>query len=88
MANSNDRSSHIPFDRNAKTGEFKRSAHNDFATAAELKQREFTGVRDNSITGRLEFWILGNIEKEVTPTAATLNPAWQQEVFQELFALR
>lgn len=88
MANSSDRSRYIPFKHNAPTESFRRSDHNDFATSAELKDRAFTGVRDNSVTGNLEFWILGNIEKEVTATAATLNPDWQQEVFQELFALR
>ncbi len=83
-----ERSNVILFDPNAKTGEFKRPDHNDFATTTELKQRQFTGVRDNSITAKLEFWILGEIRKEVDAADVVKDPGWIQTTFQELFHLR
>jgi len=88
MANQNDRSRFIPIKHNAKTESFKRSAHADFATSAELKQREFTGVRNNSITNEIEFWILGNLEKKVSVTLASTNPNFIQETFTDLFAMK
>jgi len=85
---SSSRSSFIPFKHNAATESFKRSSHNDFATSYELKQRKFTGVRDNSITGKLEFWILGNLRKEITPEQTVLNPNWLQDTFAELYGTK
>jgi hypothetical protein len=62
---------------NSKTEKFKRPNHPDFMTADELKKKEFSGVRHNTIGLRWEFWILGEIIKTVS----------FQEVAQDKFAL-
>lgn len=42
--------------------DYQRSNHNDFATSKELKDREFSGVRHNSLTDRMELWVFGRVE--------------------------
>lgn len=63
--------------RQQQTESFKRPDHPDFMTAEELKKIQFTGVRQNNIGVRWEFWILGNMERAVT----------FQEVANDRFAL-
>lgn len=87
MANQKDRSKFIKIDPNAETEGFKRSDHSDFATNAELKQREWTGVRHNSLTDCTEFWILGECKKMVTKETRALNPAAVAQAHVELFAM-
>lgn len=43
----------------------KRPDHPDFMTAFELKKKEFSGVRTNSISGEVEIWKCGEIAKIV-----------------------
>lgn len=74
MANEADRSKVILIDPNAKTENFKRSNHNDFATSAELKQRKFSGWRMNSLTGNAELWIEGNLDMEVSGLEIMRDP--------------
>jgi len=38
-----------------------RPTHPDFATAKELKDLEYTGLRHNSLTNEIEIWTLGDI---------------------------
>lgn len=74
MANESERSKVILIDPNAKTENFKRSNHNDFATSAELKQRKFSGWRMNGITGNAELWIEGNLDMEVSGLEIMRDP--------------
>lgn len=48
-----------------------------------LKQRQFTGVRDNSITAKLEFWDL-EIVKEVDAADVVKDPGWIQTTFRTI----
>ncbi len=86
-ANFSDRSSYIPFDRNAKSGEYIRSSHNDFATSSELKERKFSGFRHNSITHDMELWIEGEIVKKATAAELAVNPNLPNLMFIEHFKL-
>lgn len=87
MANSQDRSKVILFDPKAKTENYQRSNHNDFATAAELKQREFSGWRVNKLTMTNELWVLGEVVKTVTAQEEALNPMACVEAQLEYFKM-
>jgi chromosome condensin MukBEF complex kleisin-like MukF subunit len=52
--------------RKQQTEKFKRPNHPDFWTSAECKANKFSGVRKNDMALRWEFWILGNMEREVS----------------------
>lgn len=84
-ANSNDRSKFIKIDANAKTEEFKRSDHNDFATTSELKARKFSGVRMNELAQQNEFWMLGEVLGTVTFAEIRLDPAAMGKKHVEVF---
>ena len=87
MANESERSKVILIDPNAKTENFKRSSHNDFATSAELKQRKFSGWRMNGITGNAELWIEGNLDMQVLGSEIMRNPTAVEEAHAKRFGL-
>lgn len=87
MPNSNDRSKYQKFDRNAISEHYQRSAHNDFATSAELKERKFTGWRHNSVAEVMELWVLGEVRRNITPAMFALDPKIMEKTYAELFAL-
>ena len=87
MANTSDRSKFIPFDRNAKTEEFKRPDHPDFLTATELAAQGFTGVRSNSLNGDMECWVHGKKEFSVGQTEMGINPAAFEIAYAEHFGI-
>lgn len=87
MANSQDRSKVILINPRAKTEEYRRSNHNDFATAAELKQRNFSGWRVNRVTDTNELWVLGEVVKTVTAEQERLNPLACVEAQLEYFKM-
>lgn len=68
---------------------YQRPDHDDFATSAELKKREFTGTRNNSITGNFEFWFFGEVVKEVTQAERILRGDKAiYEAHKEVFSLK
>ena len=67
--------------------DFSRPNHNDFATTAELKEREFTGFRHNSITEACEIWLLGRCEASVSPEMVEINPHAIDDAYAEVFSL-
>lgn len=67
-----------------KDPEYKRPDHNDFCSSYELKQKQFSGTRNNVLSGYLEIWVLGEKRAEVIATA----PDWLiEQTFAEVFAL-
>lgn len=86
-ANSKEKSSYIPFKRNAATESFVRSAHNDFATTSELKQREFTGWRENRILAEFELWISGEIVRRVSFQKVASDPEALEKELVDYFGL-
>lgn len=70
-----------------KTEKFKRPNHPDFMTASELKDIEFSGIRQNNLALRWEFWILGRMEKEVSYAAVAADPLALTKAHVELFAM-
>lgn len=67
--------------------EFKRSNHNDFATAVELKDRKFSGIRHNSITGDVEIWTDGDVRKRISALDAINNEFAIERAIEEVFAI-
>lgn len=74
--------------RNAKTENFKRPDHPDFRTADEHKKAKFTGIRRNEMGLRWEFWILGEIKKEVTFQEVARDPKALAKAHVELFRMQ
>lgn len=62
--------------------DFKRPNHNDFKDSAELRKENFSGIRHNSITDNMEFWIDGRIEFEM-PAQDFLS---QQDLWKQKMA--
>lgn len=71
-----------------KTEEFNRSSHNDFATSKELRDREFSGMRRNSLTLEVEIWLLGNKEGSMSAVEIGLYPERWEELYSRIFALK
>ena len=73
---------------NAKTESFKRPNHPDFWNTEECKKNKLTGVRCNRMALRWEFWILGEMAKEVTFQAVALDSKALVKAHVELFAMQ
>lgn len=84
MANANN---NPLFKHNAITEEFRRSNHPDFKTTSELKQAGFSGVRNNSITLMIEFWIDGTIDNSISMEAARSDPDLVRKTHMRVFAM-
>jgi len=69
------------------TEEFNRSDHSDFATSKELKDREFSGVRHNSIISRHEIWVLGEMRATMDDGIVTTFPEKWEELYADVFGL-
>lgn len=70
-----------------KTEEEKRPNHPKFMTSSELAKIEWSGVRENKISGEYEFWILGEIKERVSGMAVAADPGILERKHRELFAL-
>lgn len=68
--------------------DFKRPLHADFATSKELKDREFTGIRHNSITQAQELWTLGDLRLSVPFKDMRLDPGLWDRKYEEIFKLK
>lgn len=86
-ANSNERSSYVKFDRNAKTEGFKRPNHNDFCTSTELRDRKFAGWRANQISNLMELWIEGRVVATCPARKLEEDPAILEKIQAEYFGL-
>lgn len=71
----------------AASGEDKRSDHPDFATSSELKKKEWSGVRKNSLTDSYEFWIVGEIVREVPGVMVALDFMALERAHIDVFGL-
>lgn len=67
--------------------DYKRSNHPDFLTTSELKVKEWSGVRKNSITDDYEFWVAGEIIKNVPVSAVRKDPYILERTHIELFKI-
>jgi len=65
----------------------KRSDHPDFLTSAELKQKEWSGVRLNSITSDYEIWVRGEVKKVVNGMAVRRDPTVLANAHCEVFGI-
>ena len=71
--------------KKAESEAYKRPNHNDFATSKELKDREFSGFRLNSITDEVEIWLFGTIERRVSKEEIQRNPVAVEEAMAAIF---
>jgi hypothetical protein len=67
--------------------DYRRSNHNDFATSSELKERNWSGMRANSITGYREIWVLGEMRAEMKEVEAARNPRKWEKLIADTFLL-
>jgi hypothetical protein len=67
--------------------DFKRPNHNDFATSEELKSRNFTGIRHNSITNEQELWVEGHIKLAMNVELLRRDPQSWHRKYEEIFSL-
>jgi hypothetical protein len=67
--------------------DFQRPLHADFATSAELKQREFSGIRINSITQEQELWTLGDLRLSMPLATMKQNPEAWDKAYEAIFKL-
>lgn len=67
--------------------DFKRPTHNDFATAKELRERNFSGIRNNSLNDSFEIWLDGDLKASVSQEALAINPRAIEEAYSTVFML-
>lgn len=67
--------------------DFKRPLHADFATTAELKQREFSGIRINSITQEQELWTVGDLRLSMPLTTIHADSTAWDRAYEAIFKL-
>lgn len=67
--------------------DFKRPLHADFATSAELKQREFSGIRINSITQEQELWTCGDIRLSMPLSVIHADSTAWDKAYEAIFKL-
>lgn len=70
-----------------KTEEYHRSEHNDFATSKELKDRKFSGIRNNSISNCREIWVDGILSASMNEEIIRLRPHQWDRLYSEVFGL-
>lgn len=69
------------------SGNDKRPDHPDFLTSAELKAKEWSGVRLNSLIDTYEFWICGEIKKTVSAVGVAADYRVLEKAHVELFGI-
>lgn len=70
-----------------KTEEYHRSNHEDFCTSKELKDRKFSGIRNNSITNSREIWVEGILSASLNEEIIRLRPEKWEQLYSEVFGL-
>lgn len=70
-----------------KTEEYHRSSHEDFCTSKELKDRKFSGIRNNSITNSREIWVEGILSASLNEEIIRLRPEKWEALYSEVFGL-
>lgn len=73
--------------RESISEEYKRSNHPDFLTSSELKAKEWSGVRKNSLSDDYEFWVAGEIIKTVPLEAVKKDAFILERTHIELFKI-
>ena len=66
---------------------YERSSHPDFLFTSELKEKKWSGIRQNELTKEFEFWILGEIRERVTEQQQNLDPDSLRKAHERVFAL-
>ncbi len=69
------------------SGEMKRSNHPDFATTTELKAKEWSGLRHNSLSMEYEFWVVGEIKARVSDMTVASEPFALEKAHSLLFGI-
>lgn len=67
--------------------DFKRPDHNDFATSSELRDRSFSGVRNNELLQTREIWIEGNLAASMSIMEIGFRPESWEQLYRDVFRL-
>lgn len=73
--------------RKIETEECKRSEHNDYATTSELKDRQYSGLRHNTVLEVIEFWVVGNLERSIPARDGIPDPHALRTAYEEVFGM-
>jgi hypothetical protein len=71
-----------------KTEEYHRSNHTDFCNSKELKDREFSGVRHNSLSNQVEIWIDGDMRGVMSFEMALQYPDRFNRLYADVIGLK
>ena len=71
-----------------KSESFNRSNHTDFCNSKELKDREFCGIRHNSVSNHMEIWIDGVMQGAMDYNMALEFPEQFHEFYSEVLGLK
>lgn len=69
------------------TEELRRPDHNDYATSAELKERQYSGLRYNTIMEVVEIWLLGSVAKSLPAPGCEPDPQALSDAYEEVFGI-
>lgn len=69
------------------TEEVKRPDHPDFLTTSELKAKEWSGVRLNSLIDTFEFWVAGSVVKTLAASIVKKDYMALERAHVELFGI-
>jgi len=67
---------------------FKRPAHRDFMTSAELKADKFTGIRHNNLIDEQELWVEGEVKLSVSMDKMRRDPDFWTKQYEQIFDLK
>jgi len=69
------------------TEDVKRPDHPDFLTSSELKAKEWSGVRLNSLIDTFEFWVAGEVRKTIAAELVRADYMLLEKAHVELFGI-
>jgi len=67
--------------------DFQRPNHPDFMSGSELTKIEFSGIRENSITGDVEIWTAGDLRFHMDKKLAEKYPEKFAEAYGRIFQI-
>ena len=68
-------------DRFGESEGFERPKHADFMDSTELRGAKWSGIRSNTIVGRVEVWVLGEMLRDFAPSDTNGQATFMEEAF-------
>lgn len=67
--------------------DFKRPNHPDFLTSSELKEKRWSGIRNNSISNEREVWVNGQCVLSMSNVVCETQPVLWEQKYADVFSL-